>query len=178
MNHFKMNLLERFASVTTFVFDLDGVLTDGNVWVFPDNELIRRMNIKDGYALQLAQKKGYRVAIITGSYSVAVQQRLAALGIADVFQRVQNKEDQLSTYIAQHRLRKEEVLYMGDDIPDLEVMQAAGLACCPADAVTEIKNIAHYISPRSGGSGCARDVIEKVLKINGHWETDTSVRNI
>lgn len=173
-----MNLLERFASVTTFIFDLDGVLTDGSVWVFPGNELIRRMNIKDGYALQLAVKKGYRVAVITGSLSAAVQERLTTLGVTDVFQRVQDKEKQLGAYIAQHRLRKEEVLYMGDDIPDLEVMQAAGLACCPADAVTEIKNTAHYISPRTGGRGCARDVIEKVLKINGHWETDTTVRNI
>lgn len=173
-----MNLLERFASITTFVFDMDGVLTDGSVWVFPGNELIRRMDIKDGYALQLAVKKGYRVAVITGSHSLPLQERLAALGVTDVFQQVGNKAEQLGAYITQHKLRKEEVLYMGDDIPDLEVMQAAGLACCPADAVTEIKNIAHYISPRSGGRGCARDVIEKVLKINGHWEADTTVRNI
>ncbi|HRQ51551.1 MAG TPA: HAD hydrolase family protein [Agriterribacter sp.] len=173
-----MNILERFASVTTFVFDMDGVLTDGGLWVFPGNELIRRMDIKDGYALQLAVKKGYRVAVITGSYSVAVQERLAALGIADVFQRVQDKKTQLHTYITQHRLNKNEVLYMGDDIPDLEVMPAAGIACCPADAVTEIKTIAHYISPRNGGKGCVRDIIEKVLKVNGHWETDTGVMSV
>ncbi|HRN55777.1 MAG TPA: HAD hydrolase family protein [Agriterribacter sp.] len=169
-----MNILERFASVTTFVFDMDGVLTDGGLWVFPGNELIRRMDIKDGYALQLAVKKGYRVAVIT----VAVQERLAALGIADVFQRVQDKKTQLHTYITQHRLNKNEVLYMGDDIPDLEVMPAAGIACCPADAVTEIKTIAHYISPRNGGKGCVRDIIEKVLKVNGHWETDTGVMSV
>ncbi|HRO45541.1 HAD hydrolase-like protein [Agriterribacter sp.] len=173
-----MNILERFASVTTFAFDMDGVLTDGSVWVFPGNELIRRMDIKDGYALQLAVKKGYRVAVITGSHSLPMEERLATLGITDFFQRVQHKKEQLDTYITQHKLSTNEVLYMGDDIPDYEVMQAAGIACCPADAVTEIKTIAHYISPRSGGKGCVRDVIEKVLKINGQWETDTEVRNV
>ncbi|HRP57894.1 HAD family hydrolase [Agriterribacter sp.] len=173
-----MNILERFSSVTTFIFDMDGVLTDGSIWIFPGDEHIRRMDMKDGYALQLAVKKGYRIAVITGSHSLPMQERLATLGITDVFQRVQHKKEQLHTYIRQHGLNKNEVLYMGDDIPDLEVMQSAGIACCPADAVTEIKSIAHYISPRSGGKGCVRDVIEKVLKINGHWEADTGVRSV
>ena len=173
-----MNVLERFASVTTFIFDMDGVLTDGSIWVFAGNDFIRRMNIKDGYALQLAIKKGYKIAVITGSHSLAVQERLSALGITDVFQHVQHKKEQLNTYIAQHKLNKDEVLYMGDDIPDYKVMQTAGLACCPADAVTEIKTIADYISPWGGGQGCVRDVIEKVLKLNGHWETDAEVRNV
>lgn len=172
-----MNILERFASITTFVFDMDGVLTDGTIWVFPGNDYIRRMDIKDGYALQLAVKKGYRVAVITGSYSLPVQERLSALGITDFFQRVQHKKEELLSYMAKHKLKKEEVLYMGDDIPDYEVMKAAGIACCPADAVTEIRSIAHYISPKPGGSGCTRDVIEKVLRINGHW-TDTGLRSI
>ena len=173
-----MNILERFAAITTFVFDMDGVLTDGSIWVFPGNDFIRRMDIKDGYALQLAIKKGYRIAVITGSYSQPVQERLSALGITDIFQRVHNKKEQLNTYMAQHQLNKDEVLYMGDDIPDYEVMQAAGIACCPADAVTEIITISHYISPKGGGKGCVRDVIEKVLKINGHWITDTGVRSV
>lgn len=172
-----MNILERFASVTSFVFDMDGVLTDGTIWVFPGNEFIRQMNIKDGYALQLAIKKGYRIAVITGSHSVPIQERLAALGVTDFFQRVQQKKAQLNAYLVQHRLNKNEVLYMGDDIPDYEVMQSAGIACCPADAAAEIKTIADYISPLPGGKGCVRDVIEKVLKINGHWETDTEVRS-
>ena len=173
-----MNLLERFASITTFIFDMDGVLTDGTIWVFQGNDFIRRMNIKDGYALQLAIKKGYRIAVITGSHSLPVQERLSALGITAVFQRVQHKKEELNAYIVQNKLNKDEVLYMGDDIPDYEAMQTAGVACCPADAVTEIKTIAHYISPRSGGQGCVRDVIEKVLKIRGHWEMDTGVRNV
>ncbi|HTN06124.1 KdsC family phosphatase [Agriterribacter sp.] len=173
-----MNILERFATITTFIFDMDGVLTDGSIWIFPGNDFIRRMSIKDGYALQLAVKKGYRIAVITGSHSLPVQERLAALGITDVFQQVQHKKEQLNAYITQRRLNTNEVLYMGDDIPDYEVMQVAGIACCPADAVTEIKTIADYISPWGGGQGCVRDVIEKVLKINGHWETDTEVRNV
>ena len=173
-----MNVLERFASVTTFAFDMDGVLTDGTIWVFPGNDFIRRMDMKDGYALQLSIKKGYRIAVITGSHSLPMQERLATLGITDFFQRVQHKKEQLDTYITQHKLNKDEVLYMGDDIPDYEVMQSAGIGCCPADAVTEIKTIADYISPWGGGQGCVRDVIEKVLKINGHWIMDTGVRSM
>ena len=165
-----MNLLERFAAVTTFVFDMDGVLTDGGLWLFPDRNWVRRMNIKDGYALQLAVKKGYKVAIISGSLSAPALERLAGLGITDFFRNVQDKKTQLHLYMQEHQLQKEEVLYMGDDIPDYEVMQAAGLACCPADAVTEVKKTAHYISPHNGGMGCVRDVIEKVLKIKGAWE--------
>ncbi|MCO5235214.1 MAG: HAD hydrolase family protein [Chitinophagaceae bacterium] len=165
-----MNLLERFASITTFIFDMDGVLTDGGLWLFPGREWVRRMNIKDGYALQLAVRKGYKVAVISGSHSAPAQERLTGLGVSDVFQNVQDKKTQLNFYMRERRLQKEEVLYMGDDIPDYGVMQTAGLACCPADAVTEVKKIAHYISPHNGGMGCVRDVIEKVLKIKGAWE--------
>lgn len=169
-----MNLLDHFASITTFVFDMDGVLTDGALWLLPGQEWIRRMNIKDGYALQLAVRKGYRIAIISGSHSAPAAERLAALGITDIFQRVQDKKNQLRLYMQQHNLQKEEILYVGDDIPDYEVMQIVGLACCPADAVAEIRKIAHYISPQNGGMGCVRDVIEKVLKINRHWEIYTT----
>ncbi|HEX5023981.1 MAG TPA: HAD family hydrolase [Agriterribacter sp.] len=170
-----MNVLERFAAITTFIFDIDGVLTDGTILVFPGNSFVRRMNIKDGYSLQLAIKKGYKIAVITGSHAPAVQERLSGLGIEDVYQKIEHKKDQVSSYMAEHNLNKKEVLFMGDDIPDLDAMQLAGLACCPADAVTEVKTIADYISPWGGGMGCVRDVIEKVLKINGHWDADTTV---
>lgn len=173
-----MNILEQFARITTFVFDMDGVLTDGSLWIFSEKEYIRKMNIKDGYALQLAVNMGYRVAVITGSQSGPVKQRLNSLGITDVFQQVPHKREQLLAYMQQHELRKEEILYMGDDIPDAEVMQVAGLACCPADAVSEIRKIAHYISPEKGGEGCVRDVIEKTLKINGHWQPNTGINSI
>lgn len=168
-------MLELFKPIKTFVFDVDGVLATDTMIVMPDGELIRSMNSKDGYAMQLAVKKGYPVIIISGGHSQAVKQRLANLGIKDVFLSIHNKKEKLIEYATQNKLRFEEVLYMGDDIPDYEVMQLAGLPCCPADAVPEIKSICKYISPYNGGFGCGRDVIEKVLKLNNNWSIDTSL---
>lgn len=170
-----MNLLEKFKPITTFVFDVDGVLTDGTLLILNDGQMARQMNIKDGYALQLAIKKGYRVVVISGGTSEAVIMRLNKLGVTDVFLPVENKKDKLLAYVQQHQLKWEEVLFMGDDMPDHAAMQLTGLPCCPADAVAEIKQISAYISPVEGGKGCAREVIEKVLKLNGHWDTDTSI---
>ena len=170
-----MNLLDRFKRITTFVFDVDGVLTDGTLFVFDDGQFVRRMNIKDGFALQLAIKKGYRVAIISGGASDAVTLRLNRLGITDVFMQVTNKQQQLANYIQQHNLTWDEVLFMGDDIPDYEVLEHVGMPCAPADAVPEIKQVAKYISTVPGGQGCVRDVIEKVMKLNNHWELHTNV---
>jgi 3-deoxy-D-manno-octulosonate 8-phosphate phosphatase (KDO 8-P phosphatase) len=168
-------MLEKFKTITTFVFDVDGVLTDGMLLVLNDGQMARRMNIKDGYALQLAVKKGYRVAIISGGHSDAVKERLNKLGVTNVFFSVENKHQRLTDFAAEHQLKWEEILFMGDDIPDYAVMQRVGLPCCPADAVAEIKQISKYISPIGGGNGCARDVIEKVLKLNGHWSLDSGV---
>lgn len=170
-----MNLLERFKQIKTFVFDVDGVLTDGSLLIPDDGQMVRKMNIKDGYALQLALKKGYRVVIISGGRSESVRERLNRLGIQDVFLKVDNKKEKLTEYLNQHRILWAEVLFMGDDIPDYLVMQMAGLACAPADAVAEIKQISAYISTIQGGYGCARDVIEKVLKLNDDWPLDTTI---
>ena len=170
-----MSVLQKFKSIKTFVFDVDGVLTDGTLLILNDGQMARRMNIKDGYALQLAVKKGYRVVIISGGTSDAVQERLQKLGITDCFLKIDNKKEKLVEYVAEHELSWDEILFMGDDIPDYVPMQLTGLPCCPADAVAEIKQISHYISPVQGGKGCARDVIEKVLKLNGHWSLDTTV---
>ncbi len=170
-----MSVLEKFKSIKTFVFDVDGVLTDGTLLILSDGQMARQMNIKDGYALQLAVKKGYRVVIISGGTSDAVQERLNRLGVKDCFLKIDNKQEKLLEYISQHQLNRDEILFMGDDIPDYVPMQLTGLPCCPADAVTEIKQISLYISPVAGGKGCARDVIEKVLKLNGHWDLDTTV---
>lgn len=170
-----MNVLEKFKTVKTFVFDVDGVLTDGTLLILEDGQMARRMNIKDGYALQLAIKKGYRVVIISGGTSEAVKERLARLGVKDCFVKIDDKKAKLIEYVAQHKLVWEEILFMGDDIPDYIPMQLTGLPCCPADAAPEIKRICRYISPVEGGRGCARDVIEKVLKLNGHWDLDTNV---
>lgn len=169
------NVLSLFKNITTFVFDMDGVLTDGSLWVMPGGVWVRKMNIKDGYALQLAVKKDYRVVVISGSSSDEVTDRLHKLGVSDVFMKVEDKENLLNEYLSKHSLQKEEVLCMGDDIPDLKILQMAGLAACPADAIQEIKSVSQYISHIPGGEGCVRDVIEKVLKLRGDWNNDTSV---
>ena len=169
-------MLELFKSITTFVFDVDGVLTDGTLMLLPDGIMARRMNIKDGYALQLAIKNGYQVVIISGGVSVEVKDRLERLGVHHIFMQTQDKAAVLLDYMQRHQIKQEEVLYMGDDIPDLLVMQMAGLACCPIDAVSEIKKISHYISPFKGGEGCARDVLEQVMKLQGNWGDDVQVR--
>lgn len=170
-------MLDKFKHITTFVFDVDGVLTDGTLFVLPDGLMARRMNIKDGYALQLAVKKGYQIVIISGGSSPEVKQRLLNLGITEVWMEVKDKSSVLQKFMQEKQLDKSEVLYMGDDMPDLQVMQLAGLPCCPADAVQEIKEKAVYISHLNGGDGCARDVIEKVMKLRGNWGEDSSVRS-
>ncbi len=168
-------MLKSFKNIKTFVLDIDGVLTDGNLLIIADGIMLRKMNVRDGYALQLAIKKGYEVIIISGSYSAESQIRLEKLGIDKIFMRIENKLEKLKELISIHQLNKEEILYMGDDIPDYEVMQYCALAACPADAAAEIKTISKYISPLNGGEGCVRDVIEKVLKLQNHWSVDSSI---
>jgi 3-deoxy-D-manno-octulosonate 8-phosphate phosphatase (KDO 8-P phosphatase) len=165
-----MNILEIFAPIRTFVLDVDGVLTDGSLLVTEEGHLLRSMNIKDGYAIQLAIKKGYKVWILSGAKSEGVRLRLRNLGVQDVHIGIETKKELLQDIALNSQTSYENVLYMGDDIPDYAAMQLCGLPCCPADAVSEIKGIAKYISPYNGGHGCVRDVIEKVLKLNGDWE--------
>ena len=168
-------MLNFFKNIKTFVFDIDGVLTDGNMLITQDGTMLRQMSVRDGYALQLAIKKNYEIIIISGSFSAEAQIRLEKLGIHKIFMHVENKLEKLQELISQHQLNKNEILYMGDDIPDYEVMQYCGLAACPADAAAEVKSISKYISPLKGGQGCVRDVIEKVLKLQNHWSVDTSI---
>lgn len=170
MSNFKQSL----EHITTFIFDVDGVLTDGTVTIMPDGEQIRKMSIRDGYALQLAVKMGYNVAIISGGRSESVRTRLNALGIEDVYLGANNKIDAYDTYVSRRSLHPEQILYMGDDIPDFEVMKRVGAATCPKDAAYEIQEICHYISDKIGGDGCARDVIEQVLKLHGKWMGKTA----
>jgi len=170
-----MNILAAFKPIRLFALDVDGVLTDGSLLVFNDGQMVRKMNIKDGYALQLAIKKGYHLLIISGGTSEAVRLRLEKLGVMNVEMGVADKTAVLRQYMKEHNVTKEEILYMGDDMPDRKVMQMAGLACCPSDAVAEVRDIANYISPLKGGEGCVRDVIEKVLKLHGKWNDDEGV---
>ncbi len=173
-----MSLLEKFKAVTTFVFDVDGVLTDGTLTILPNGLMARKMNVKDGYALQLAVKKGYNVVIISGGASDEVADRLQKLGVSRIFMRVKDKTVALKEYLEEKQLRWEEVLFMGDDIPDLNIMKKVGTACSPADAVQEIKEVSNYISPLNGGFGCGRDVIEKVLKLRGDWNDNTHIPSV
>ena len=164
-----MNVLELFRPITTFVFDVDGVLTDGSVLLLDNGLQARTMNIKDGLALQMALKNGYRVIIISGGSSEPVIRRLQYLGLTEVHLGLKDNLKFFESLKAQHQLDWSEVLYMGDDLPDIPVLDKVGLSCCPNDAVPEVKAASRYISPVDGGKGAVRDVIEKVLKLNNHW---------
>jgi 3-deoxy-D-manno-octulosonate 8-phosphate phosphatase (KDO 8-P phosphatase) len=170
-----MQILSRFKLIKSFAFDMDGVLTDGNIIVNSNDNWLRQMNIRDGYALQLAARSGFNVMVISGSNSSFVHDRLNKLGVKDVFMQVKNKEDFLKKFVAERKISLNETLYMGDDIPDYFCMKIAGIAACPADAAFEIKQVASYISPYAGGHGCVRDVIEKVLKLNNKWTLNNNI---
>jgi len=170
-----MNVLAEFKKVTTFIFDIDGVLTDGTLLVLRDGLQARQMHVKDGFGLQMAMKNGYRVFIISGGTSEESKIRLQNLGIKDIHLGIADKTTFVSNFLKNKKIKWEEVLFMGDDLPDLPLMSKVGLSASPADAVNEVKSIVKYISPINGGWGCVRDVIEKVLKVNGHWKYETDV---
>lgn len=161
--------LQQLEKITTFIFDVDGVLTNGDIIASDSGEYLRTFNIKDGYALQLAVKKNYQVAIISGGSGQAMQKRFEGLGITEVFLGASDKVAVYQKLVHKYQLEPEQVLYMGDDIPDLKVMQLVGLPTCPADAVPEIKAISSYISPYNGGQTAVRDIIEKVLRVQHQW---------
>ncbi len=155
--------------IKAFAFDVDGVLSADVIPLHPGGEPMRTVNIKDGYVLQLAVKQGYPIAIITGGHTEAVRKRFAALGITDIYMKSSVKINDYCDFRDKHGLKDEEILYMGDDIPDLEVMRRCGLPACPADAVPEVKAVSRYISHCNGGYGCGRDVVEQVMKTQGKW---------
>lgn len=157
------------TKIKAFVFDVDGVLSCDVIPLHPNGDPMRTVNIKDGYALQLAVKRGYEVAIITGGYTDSVQLRFSRLGIKHIYMKSAVKLADFAHFMDKTNLSPEEVIYVGDDIPDYEVMQQVGLPVAPADAVPEIKAIAKYISARNGGHGVARDVIEQTMKAQGQW---------
>jgi len=160
---------EYLEHITTFIFDVDGVLTDGTVTITTTGEMLRRMNIKDGYALKTAIDKGFNICVISGGSNEGVRQRLKGLGIKDIYLGAHNKIEQLNEYLNIYNIETKNVLYMGDDIPDVPVMKLVGLPCCPQDAVAEIKAISKYISHKNGGKGAVRDIIEQVLKVQEKW---------
>ncbi len=165
MNNFK----EELGKVRGFVFDVDGVLSNSRIYLHPEHHLMRTMNIKDGYAIQYSIRKGYPVGIITGGNSKAVETRFRNLGVTDIYLQSKNKQQHLADFLSKYDLKAENILYMGDDLPDYLVMKEVGFPTCPSDAVEEIKAISIYISDKPGGEGCVRDVIEQVLRLQGRW---------
>lgn len=165
---------EGLNNITTFIFDVDGVLTDGSVTLYKD-EIVRTLNSRDGYAIQYAVKKGYDVFILTGGSSLSVKKRLITLGVKAVVLSAKNKLNEYTVLRKKYSFRNEEVLYMGDDIPDFPVLKEVGVATCPQDAVQEIKSICDYQSPYKGGRYCVRDVIEQTLRVQGKWFQEDAV---
>lgn len=162
---------QQLSEINTLIFDVDGVLTNGNITIMPDGQLIRQMNVKDGYALRTALDAGFRICVISGGKNEGVRKRLNNLGIMDVYLGAHNKTEQFYELVDMHHLNPKYVLYMGDDIPDYSVMKLVGFPCCPNDAVEEIQKVSRYISNKKGGEGCVRDVIEQILRIQGKWNS-------
>jgi 3-deoxy-D-manno-octulosonate 8-phosphate phosphatase (KDO 8-P phosphatase) len=164
-----MNYKEIFKNITTVVLDVDGVLTNGDIILMPGMQPVRKMNAKDGYAMQLAVRNGIRMAIITGGRSPEVKERLQGLGITDIYLGASSKMESYEYLKMCYDLKDDEILYMGDDLPDYDIMKIVALAAAPQDAAPEIKSVADYVSPVNGGKGCVRDVLEQLLKIQGKW---------
>jgi 3-deoxy-D-manno-octulosonate 8-phosphate phosphatase (KDO 8-P phosphatase) len=170
-----MNYKEKLKDIQLFCFDVDGVFTDNIVYLTPDGDQMRTANVKDGYAVQLAVKKGIQIAIISGGKSEPVRKRFEMLGVREIHLGASDKWTVYQDLLLRLSLTNEQVCYMGDDIPDYPIMKQIGLAVCPSDAAPEIKSVAHYISPFAGGSGCVRDILEQCLKVKGLWFDEESL---
>lgn len=160
---------EYLHKITTFIFDVDGVFTDGSLHITTQGDMHRVMNVKDGYAVKAAIRAGYNVCIISGGTDEGVRKRFESLGVPNIYLGAHIKTEVLHSYCATNHIAFENILYMGDDIPDYQVLQEVGLSACPQDAVPVIKEVSSYISHKKGGKGCVRDVIEQVLKVQGKW---------
>ena len=157
------------TSVKAIIFDVDGVLSLSTIQMSPAGLPVRTVNIKDGYAIQLAIKMGMKIAIISGGTDPSIEERYRKLGMTDIFMSCSTKIQVLNQYLDDNHLSADEVIYVGDDIPDYEIMKVVGCPCCPADACSDIKEISTYVSPYEGGKGCARDIIEQILRAKGLW---------
>ncbi len=169
-----MNYKTKLKDIKAFVFDYDGVMSDGGIYLANEEIIMRSGNVKDGYAIQHAIKQGFKIAILSGGSGKSIESRMKMLGVKDIFLAVSNKIEEFNVYIKQNNLKKENVLFMGDDIPDYDIMLNVGVATCPKDAAWEIKQVADYVSDKRGGYGCVRDVIEQVLKAHNLWFNENS----
>ena len=163
--------------IKAFAFDIDGVATDGGILCIPGGDLLRVYDAKDSFAVRMATMNGYPVAVITGGSSVSIRERMVTTGLKpeDVFLHCRNKMDEFMQFCERYSLQPEDVMYFGDDIPDIDVIRACGCGVCPSDAMEEVKAAADYVSPFPGGKGCLRDTIEKVMRAQGRWVFDTEV---
>lgn len=164
-------------NITTFIFDVDGVLTNGKVLITSQGEMYREMDTKDGYALKCALVQGFRVCIISGGTNEGVRNRLKALGVYDIYLGAHHKQEPFQDLMDSYDLKPEEILYMGDDVPDIVVMEQVAVAACPQDAVSDVKEIANYVSHKKGGEGCVREIIEQTLRVQGKWLTNVGAKN-
>ena len=167
-----MSYKKKLSQITTFIFDVDGVLTDGSVILESSGEMVRTMHTKDGYALQHAVKKGFHIVIISGGSSVMVKKRLEGLGIEHIYLGKDHKLPVLNEHLQKHNISINQVLYMGDDIPDLPCLKVVGVSSCPKDASVELREVCDYISHINGGKGCVRDVLEQTMRIQNKWMDD------
>jgi 3-deoxy-D-manno-octulosonate 8-phosphate phosphatase (KDO 8-P phosphatase) len=168
MKNYK-NLL---PSIKTFIFDVDGVLTDGKILITNEGELLRSFDTKDGYAMKCALVQGYKIVVISGGRNQGVEERFKELGVFDIYMGIHYKLDAFQDLLDNYDLDPETILYVGDDVPDIPVMEKVGLGCCPANAVSDVKNMADYVSHKNGGEGCVREIIEQVLRVQGKWRLD------
>ena len=167
-----MSYKTKLKNIKAFVFDVDGVFTDGSVYLLPGGNMCRVMNVLDGYAVVKALKNNYLIGVITGGNDEEVRQRINYLGIKDYYAKSPNKAIDFEDFKSKYDLKNEEILTMGDDLPDMNIMKISGISACPKNAVPEVKEISEYISPIEGGKGAVRDVIEQVMKIQGRWIED------
>ena len=168
MKNYK-NLL---PNIKTFIFDVDGVLTDGKILITNEGELLSAFDTKDGYAMKCALVQGYKIVIITGGRNKGVEERFKELGVFDIYMGAHHKTEAYQDLLDNYDLDPETILYLGDDVPDIPVMEKVGLGCCPADAVSDVKAMADYVSHKNGGEGCVREIIEQVLRVQGKWRLD------
>jgi 3-deoxy-D-manno-octulosonate 8-phosphate phosphatase (KDO 8-P phosphatase) len=167
-----MSYKSNLKNIKAFVFDVDGVFTDGSVYLMPDGSMCRTMNVLDGYAVVKARKYNYPICVITGGDDPMVRNRINYLGITDYYAKIGNKLEKFEEFKKKYNLKNEEILTMGDDLPDLGMMKISGISACPENSVAEIKLMSDYISPIQGGKGAVRDVIEQVMKVKGQWQED------
>jgi 3-deoxy-D-manno-octulosonate 8-phosphate phosphatase (KDO 8-P phosphatase) len=167
-----MNYKTTLRNIQLFAFDYDGVFSSGTILLMPDGSQVRTASVKDGYAVQWAVKQGVHIALVTGGREKAVEERLRGLGVEHIYLGAHSKLEIVQSLASKLNVTMDQIAYMGDDMPDLPVLQKVGLSTCPQDAVPEVRSICDYVSPFAGGAGCVRDVLEQYMKLHGLWSQE------